>query len=159
MTITTLRLSESVSLLVRASTKDLFELEATYAPNSARPPKHWHPHHDEHFEVLDGTLVVGLPDGERELTTGDTLDIPRGTVHQMWNPTGTQTRVRWLNTPAGRVEPYFVAMDRLTRSGKAGLLGYAALLGEYRDVMRPASPMARAVMSVLAPLGRLRSTA
>jgi quercetin dioxygenase-like cupin family protein len=152
---TTLKLSDSVSLLVRASTKDLFELEATYAPDSARPPKHWHPHHDEHFEILDGTLMVGLPDGEREFTAGDTIDIPRGTGHQMWNPTGSATRVRWLNTPAGRVEPYFAAMDRLTRSGKAGPLGYAALLTEYRDVMRPASPVARAAMCVLAPLGRL----
>lgn len=155
MSTTTLKLSDSVTLLVRASTEDLFEVEATYAPDSARPPKHWHPLHDEHFEVLDGTLVVGLPGGERELTAGDTIDIPHGTVHQMWNPTSGQTRVRWLNTPAGRVEPYFAAMDRLNRDGKAGPLGYAALLTEYRDVMRPASPVTRAAMCVLAPLGRL----
>jgi quercetin dioxygenase-like cupin family protein len=155
MTTTTLQLSDSVTLLVRASTKDLFELEATYAPDSPRPPKHWHPHHDEHFEILDGTLVVGLDGVERRLTTGDTIDIPRGTVHQMSNPGSTATRVRWLNTPAGRVEPYFAAMDRLQRDGKAGLLGLAALLSEYRDVMRPASPVTRTALCVLAPLGRL----
>jgi len=146
-----LHLTAAVTLRVHESTQDRFDVEATYAPHGSRPPRHSHPHHDEHFEVLDGTLRVVVAGRERDLTAGDTLDIPRGTVHHMWNPTGTPTRVRWLSTPAGRVEAYFRAMDR-----DPGPLGLAGVLHEYRDVMRPTSPLARAFVTLVGPLTRRR---
>jgi quercetin dioxygenase-like cupin family protein len=149
-----LALSDSASLLVRMSTADLFEVEATYAPGGARPPKHWHPHHDEFFEVLSGTLRVGFADEEREFSAGATIEIPRGMVHHMWNPGDEPTRVRWASTPAGRVERYFTAIDRLNRGGRTGLLGLAGVLRDYRDVMVPASPLTRAAVCLLAPLSR-----
>ena len=155
MSTTMLKLSGSETLLVRGSTPDLFEVEATYAPHGSRPPKHWHPHHDEFFAVLSGTLRIGFADEEREFHAGDTVDIPRGTVHQMWNPGDEPSSVRWLSSPAGRVERFFTAIDHLHRDGRAGLLGHAAVLGEYRDVMRPASPLTRIGVRLLAPLGRL----
>lgn len=61
----------------------------------------------------------------------------------------------WRNSPAGRVEEYFAAIDRLNRAGGAGALGFAGVLREYRDVMVPASSLARAGVCLLAPLGRL----
>jgi quercetin dioxygenase-like cupin family protein len=57
-----------VTLLVRESTETRFEVEATYAPHSARAPKHWHPHHDESFEVLSGTLHIGPAGKEDDFT-------------------------------------------------------------------------------------------
>jgi quercetin dioxygenase-like cupin family protein len=148
----TLQLSDSVTLVVCERAEDRFEVEATYEPRGARPPKHWHPHHDERFEVLAGTLRIGFPDGEHDFGDGDTVDIPRGTVHHMWNPGDTPTRVRWLSTPPGRVEEFFTAMDRVNRGGKAGLVGQAGVFRAHRDVVVTASPIARAAISLL---GRL----
>ncbi|MBD5785877.1 cupin domain-containing protein [Cellulosimicrobium terreum] len=155
---TTLTLNGSETLVVQESTADRFQVEATYEPRGSRPPKHVHPHHDESFTVLAGTLRVGYGTGsdavERDYSAGDAFDIVRGTVHHMWNPGDQPATVRWLSTPAGRVEPFFTAMDRLHRDGRAGLVGLAGVLNEYRDVMRPASALTRAVVRVLGPLSR-----
>ncbi|MBD8080294.1 cupin domain-containing protein [Cellulosimicrobium arenosum] len=151
---TTLTLNGSETLVVQESTADRFQVEATYQPRGSRPPKHVHPHHDESFTVLAGTLRVGFVDHEQDVTAGDSFDVPRGTVHHMWNPGDAPATVCWLSTPAARVEPFFTAMDRLHRDGRAGLVGLAGVLNEYRDVMRPASPLTRAVVRVLGPLSR-----
>ena len=50
------------------------------------PPKHFHPAQDEHFEVLSGSIQVRVEDEERPLAAGEEIDIPRGAVHQIWNP-------------------------------------------------------------------------
>jgi quercetin dioxygenase-like cupin family protein len=156
---TRLTLNGTDSLLVRESSPERFEVEATYAPLGTRPPRHSHPHHEESFTVLSGTLRVGMGTGasasERDFTEGDSFEIPKGTVHHMWNPGTEPATVQWLSTPAGRVEEFFTAMDRLHREGRAGLLGLAGVVREYRDVMRPASPLTRTAVRVLAPLGRL----
>lgn len=145
----TIQLTDAVTLRVRDTTPDRFDVDATYAPHGSRPPRHSHPHHDEHFEVLEGTLRVVVDGRQQDLTPGDTLDIPRGAVHHMWNPTAAPTRVRWLSTPAGRVEAYFRAMD-----ARPGPLALAAILHEYRDVMTPAGPLARAFVTLVGPLAR-----
>ena len=48
---------------------------------------------------------------ERVLEVGDTLDIPAGTVHQMWNAGANPARVTWRTTPAGRTLEWFQALD------------------------------------------------
>lgn len=151
---TTLTLNGSEALVVRDSTADRLEVEATYQPHGERPPKHLHPHHDESFTVLAGTLRVGFADHERDFAAGESFVVPRGTVHHMWNPGDEPAVARWLSTPAERVEPFFTAMDRLHREGRAGLVGLAGVLHAYRDVMRPASPLTRAAVRVLGPLSR-----
>jgi len=152
---TTLTLNGSETLLVTESTPDRFAVEATYAPHGSRPPKHVHPHHEESFTVQAGTLRVGYADEERDYAVGDSFDIPRGTVHHMWNPGTEPAIVRWVSTPARRVEPFFTAMDRLHRDGRAGIVGLAGVLSEYPDVMRPASALTRAAVRVLGPISRL----
>lgn len=151
----TLTLNGSESLVVLESTPERFEVEATYEPHGKRPPQHVHPSHDEHFTVLAGTLRVGFADGEHDLVAGSTFAIPRGTAHHMWNPGEAATTVRWLSTPAARVAPFFEAMDRLHREHRTGLVHLAGGLGQYRDVMRPASALTRAAVRLLSPLARL----
>jgi hypothetical protein len=125
------------------------EVEATYAPRGARPPKHLHPHHDEAFTVLRGTIRVGLADGEHDFTAGESFDIVRGVVHHMWNPGEQAATVRWLSMPAMRVESFFRAMDRLQRAGRPRLIDQARVLNGYQDVIRPASAIARTLVRVV----------
>jgi len=164
----TLRITPTESVTVRESGPELLEVEATYGAASKPPPKHLHPGQDEHFEVVAGRLRVRAGDEDRTVETGDTIDIPRGTVHRMWNPGPDEARVLWQTRPAGRTEEWFAAIDRLHREGRVGrngmpgALAFAALLTEYRDVFRLAGgpePLVRGALAALAPLGRMRGYA
>ena len=75
---------------------------------------------------------------ERVLEVGDTLDIPAGTVHQMWNAGSDPARVTWRTSPAGRTLEWFEALDAFQRDGDTAAVG--AALAEYKDVFssRPA---------------------
>ena len=84
---------------------DLLEMEATYPGAGAMPPEHFHPEQDERFQVLEGavrTIIAGI---ERRYESGETFEVPAGTLHQM---TGDgPARVRWLVTPALRTAEFF----------------------------------------------------
>ena len=152
---TQLKLTPTESVEVRSATPDALEVEVTYGASGKTPPKHFHPDQDEHFEVLAGTLRVRVDGEERTLATGETIEIPRGAVHQMWNPTEEATRALWRTSPAGRTEDWFRAIDSCY---PAGVLAFAVLLGEYRDVFRLAGPdfLLRPALGVLAVVGRAR---
>lgn len=161
----TLKLTPMESVEVRSSTPEALEVEATYGPASKPPPKHMHPAQDEHFEVLAGSLRAVVGEEERVLGPGETLEIPRGTPHRMWNPGGEPARVRWQTRPRGRTEQWFTALDTLQRQGRvggnglAGPFALAALLSEYRDVVRLAvgpGPAVRCALAALGAVGRAR---
>jgi quercetin dioxygenase-like cupin family protein len=162
---TKLYLSPTESLTVREDTPEALEVEATYGPGGSAPPSHFHPAQDEHFEVLEGELTARVDGAERTLRTGDTLDISRGVVHQMWNASGEPARVLWRTSPAGRTLEWFSTLDALQREGRVdakgrpGPLALAFYLNEYKDVFRLAvgpGPLVPLAVSALAPLGRLR---
>ena len=146
----------------------MLEVEAAYGPAGRPPPKHLHPSQDEHFEVLAGVVRVRAGGEDRLLRPGDTFDVPRGTVHQMWNPGGEPARVLWQTLPAGRTEQWFRAIDALHRQGRVGRngmpgpLAFGVLLREYRDVFRlpvRPEPLLRAAVAVLGWIGRRRGHA
>jgi quercetin dioxygenase-like cupin family protein len=161
----TLKLTPSESVTIRQRTPDVLEVEAVYAPHGQRPPKHLHPFQDEHFEVLEGEVMVKTPRFERKLTAGEAIDIPRRTSHQMWNAATTQARVRWETRPPGRTQEWFEAIDALHRSGRVGSngmpgpLAFGTMLTRYRDVFRLAGvpdQLTRPVLAVLGVVGRRR---
>ena len=159
-----LRLTPRESLTIRSSTPEAVEVEVTYGPGGSPPPKHFHPAQDEHFEILAGSVRARVRDEEQELEVGDTLDIPRGAVHQMWNPGSEPARLLWRTSPALRTEDWFRSIDALHRearvgsNGMPGPLAFAVYLTEYRDVFRLAGPqpLLRAAFALLAPIGRLK---
>ena len=160
-----LTLTPHESLTLRRSTPELLEVEAVYSPGGSAPPKHFHPQQDEHFEVLSGELRVRVDGEERALRAGETIDIRRGTVHQMWNPGDEPVRARWQTSPRGRTEEWFRALDALQREGRVGKngmpgpLAFGAYLTEYSDVIRlagPPQPVLRSVLALLGVAGRLR---
>ncbi len=151
---------------MRRSDSELLEVEATYPPGAGGPPpKHYHPAQDEHFEVLEGRLRARVEGEQRDLGPGEQIDIPRGSVHQMWNPGEDTTRVLWQTRPGGRTERWFAAIDRLHREGRVGSngmpgpLAFGVLLTEYDDVFRlavPAEPLVRGPLAALSVVGRAR---
>jgi mannose-6-phosphate isomerase-like protein (cupin superfamily) len=139
---TPLKLSPFSSLTVQTAGADVLEVEALYAPGGPPPPPHLHPAQAEHFEVLEGGVTTRVDGQERTLHVGDTLDIPQGAVHQMWNPGTEPARVLWRTTPAGRTLEWFQVLDELQRAGRVVRDGAEVpgeeLLTEYSDVFQVA---------------------
>ncbi len=162
---TTYKLTPSESVTVKKHDDEVLEVEGNYGPKGKPPPAHLHPDQDEHFEVLEGSLRTKVDGEERVLDEGDTLDIPRGTSHQMWNDGDDPARVRWETRPAGRTEEWFSAINALYEDGtvdegdRASPLAFGVLLKEFDDVFRLATGpefVTKPVVSALAALGRVR---
>lgn len=159
----TYKLTPHETLTVVRSEPDVLEVEAEYGPGGSPPPPHLHPAQAEHFEVLAGELTARIDGGEeRKLHAGETLDIPAGTKHQMWNAAAAEARVRWETKPALRTEDWWRAVDaEVQKAGgkQPGPLAFAPLVDEYADVFRLAvgpDALVRPAMRVLGGLGRLR---
>lgn len=129
----TLTLPPDTQLTIVEERPERLVVEVHYERSDGKPPPHLHPGQDEHFEVLEGRLHV-LVDGDRRvLGAGETIDVPRGTPHQMWSPDG-EVRARWETAPAGRTGEWFRHLDRIRRD--ADWAAFPQLLREYDDVFR-----------------------
>src|SRR4029453_8653445 len=113
----TFQLTPSESVRVLRDQPDRIEVEGTWGPGGSPPPKHFHPSQDERFEVLEGVLSARVDGEERQLRSGDVLEIPRGAVHQMWNAGDVPARANWRTSPGGRTAQWFEAIDELRSSG------------------------------------------
>jgi len=129
-----LEIGPGTTLRVLAHRPERLELEACYEPGGAEPPAHLHPSQDERFELLEGAMRTRIDGREGEIPADEPLEIPAGTVHQMWNAGTERTVLRWTTTPAGRTLDWF-------REVAAALAGEpigdpATMLDRYSDVFR-----------------------
>jgi mannose-6-phosphate isomerase-like protein (cupin superfamily) len=156
---TTYRLSEHSVLTVESSTEHALEVEAVYQPGSP-PPSHWHPTQSEHFEIRTGTLRVIYGRADRILRPGDTVDIPAGVPHQMWNEGEVPAVVSWRTSPRGRTEQWYARVAQLNATGHRGTVDFAVAAHEYRDVYQPVIRprfLSGPAIAILAAIGRMRS--
>lgn len=158
-------LTPSERVTVQSLTPDLLEVEAEWAPVEIKPVAHHHPEQDEHFEVHAGELTAEVDGERRVLRAGDTLDIPRGTPHKMWNSGDSRARATWQTRPAGRTAEMWTAMDAARKrpgtTDKQGMLtplAAAPILKAYRDTFRLAwpAPVERVALTALAAAGKAR---
>jgi quercetin dioxygenase-like cupin family protein len=75
---------------------------------------------------------------ERDLGPGESIELPRGTVHAMWNAGDEPVVLVWQTRPALRTEEFFETVAKLARGEDAGV-DAARLLDEYADVFRLAN--------------------
>jgi mannose-6-phosphate isomerase-like protein (cupin superfamily) len=156
---TTLYLTPQESVHIREHSSDVLEVEGRWAPNASAPPKHFHPEQDEAFEVLEGVVRARIDGVERSFTAGESFAVPRGAVHQLWNPGDGPARAIWRTTPAGRTAQWFEDLASLGGTdGLPGPLALGAYLTEYSDVIRLAGPqpLLRPLLATLGAIGRLR---
>ena len=160
-------LNDDEKVTVRTTSADsggeLLELEAEWNPGEHKPLPHSHPSQDEHFEVLEGELSVKLGSETRKLQAGDSVDVPRKTVHSFWNSGATTARAKWQVRPAQRTEEFFQAVHDLRAQGHGTPNGLsvpagALLAQEFSKEFTPAVPQAArvAVLPALAAWARLR---
>lgn len=102
--------------------------------NSRRggPPLHIHHGENELFYVIEGEYVVQVGDRRFPLKAGDCVLGPRGTPHA-WAFTGDSSgRLLLTYTPAGRMEPFFDAWEKLGfKPGGYSSESDVALLRQY----------------------------
>ena len=72
------------------------------------PPAHLHPRQDERFTVLDGAVRTVISGRERTYATGESFDVPAGTIHQMAGDGAA--RIRWEVSPALKTAEFFEAL-------------------------------------------------
>jgi mannose-6-phosphate isomerase-like protein (cupin superfamily) len=152
---TQLKLTPHETVEILEETPDLLLVEVTWGSPGKPPPAHFHPAQDEHFSVSEGRLSTRVGGTELVLEPGETLDIPRGTEHQMWNAGPDRVVARWTTRPAGRTGEWFRRLDALVRERDAmpPLPVMAALLTEFDDVFR-LTKVPPLLLKGLAPLGR-----
>jgi quercetin dioxygenase-like cupin family protein len=114
----------------------MFEL--TVPPASNVPPPHSHTNNEEIVYVLEGTLRYTVGSDTRDLTAGQTMQTPKGTVHGFSNPFGSIARA--LITLSPDIGPkYFQDIAAVVNTGgppdKAALV---AVMSRYGLV--PAAP-------------------
>jgi len=125
---------------------ELLEMESVYSPFSDEPPVHYHPAQRECFTILYGELAVRLNNKIHVYSTGDVIEIERGTRHSMWNPGQAETLVNWKVMPAANTEAFLKAMTALANTGHTNDKGVPALplmiylLKKYERIFRIAKP-------------------
>ena len=112
--------------------------ELTVPPGSNVPPPHSHTYNEEMVYVLEGTLRYSVGADTRDLTPGQTMRTPKGSVHGFSNPFGGVARA--LITMAPDIGPrYFEDVASVINAGgppdKAALV---AVMSRYGLV--PAAP-------------------
>jgi mannose-6-phosphate isomerase-like protein (cupin superfamily) len=110
----------------------LHEMRATYEAGSPVPPVHLHPAQDERFEVLEGALTFVVDDVEAIVAAGDTIEVPRGAVHQVHNGGGVPAVAIWQTRPALRTGEFHDELHVATAAEDWDRLG--AILRGYADV-------------------------
>ncbi len=120
----------------KSTSMGMFEL--TVPPDSNVPPPHSHTDNEEIVYVLEGTLRYSVDADTRDLTRGQSMRTPKGSVHGFSNPFGSVARA--LITLAPDIGPgYFEDVAAVVNGGgppdKAALV---AVMNRYGLV--PSAP-------------------
>jgi quercetin dioxygenase-like cupin family protein len=139
-------------------------LELTLAPRGrVGGMPHQHPA-KETVDVLDGVLSANVAGARREVRMGETIVLPAGKGHYLFNDTAAPVRARVTSEPARDFETFFetvfaIAHERRYKAFR-GLPAplHAALLSRIYEVYAPGVPIAvqRRLLDRFVPLARRR---
>lgn len=83
-------------------------------PDGAFVPPHVHPTQDEWIQMLDGRLEVELGAALHKAGPGDTVRMPMGAPHAIYNRSGATATCVFGVAPARKLFDLFVALDGVT---------------------------------------------
>ncbi|MCB1384748.1 MAG: cupin domain-containing protein [Nitratireductor sp.] len=96
--------------------EDTFVWHATLPPDTFVPP-HIHPTQDEWIYMLEGELEVEFPlegGGVHKAASGDTVRMPKGIAHGIFNRSGKPASCVFGVAPARKLFDLFIALDGVT---------------------------------------------
>jgi mannose-6-phosphate isomerase-like protein (cupin superfamily) len=126
--------------------------------------KHIHPHQDELFEILSGTMTVRAGRETLTLEAGESILVEAGTPHRFWNRGEEDLRFRVEVRPSLEFERFIATMYGLAQDGKTSRKGMPNPLrmavianAHFDDVRLPHVPawLQRCAIAPGAAVGRL----
>ena len=93
------------------------EMECMVNPGSGSMI-HYHPHQEETYQVLEGTLEVFREGTWRPLQPGESLTVPLRAVHAFRNASSAPATFLNVHRPALAFQEHLETLDRLIQSGK-----------------------------------------
>ncbi|MEH6646965.1 cupin domain-containing protein [Sulfitobacter sp.] len=94
-------------------TEEAFVWHATIPVDSFVPP-HIHPHQDEWIYVISGALEVEFMQDVHKAGAGDTVKMPRGEAHGIFNRSGQIATCIFGVAPSRKLYDLFVQLDGVT---------------------------------------------
>jgi mannose-6-phosphate isomerase-like protein (cupin superfamily) len=143
---------------------ELVLVECTVKPGGAVAAAHVHPHQEERFEVIQGS--VGFRLGRKKSVGGPStrVTVPAGTTHKFWNAGDEDAHFVCEIRPAGQFEQLIETMFGLAADGRTNRKGMPNPLRlaviarhHFEDLRLPLVPawMQRVALAMAAPLGRV----
>ncbi|MBI1884739.1 MAG: cupin domain-containing protein [Chloroflexi bacterium] len=140
---------------------ELLQFDLFMKPHSVAMPEHVHPRQEERIEVVSGTVRFRLGGKEEGLSASQTVVLPPGIPHTVWNGGGDEAHVLVEARPALKTETAIETVFGLARDGKVNKRGLpnplqgALLAREYETFFAwPPVPVQRLVLAALAPIAR-----
>lgn len=94
-------------------TDEAFVWHATLPADTFVPP-HIHPHQDEWIYVIEGALEVEFMQDVHKAAAGDTIRMPRGEAHGIFNRSGKTVTCIFGVAPSRRLYDLFTQLDGVT---------------------------------------------
>ena len=94
-------------------TDEAFVWHATLPADTFVPP-HIHPHQDEWIYVIEGALEVEFMQDVHKASAGDTIRMPRGEAHGIFNRSGKTVTCIFGVAPSRRLYDLFTQLDGVT---------------------------------------------
>lgn len=138
--------------------------ECFVKPNGSVAAAHVHPHQQERFQIMEGSVTFKLRGQELPTAPGDRILVPPGMKHQFRNSGETEARFACEVRPALGFESLIETMFCLAQDGKTNRKGMpnplrlAVIARAHFDTVRlpfPPAWMQRIGLALGAPLGRL----
>ena len=118
----------------------MFEL--TVPPGARVPPAHSHRDNEEIVYVLDGVLRYTVDDETRDLTPGERMYTPRGSVHAFSNPHDNPARALIILSPDIGARYFREIAAEATAPGGPDPAKMAEIMTRYGLVLAPPKPAA-----------------
>lgn len=93
----------------KSVTEHSFAWHATFPPGTFVPP-HAHPTQNEYLYILEGKLDFWLNGQETSATAGDTVRLPMGEPHGIFNKSGAAAKCLFWVAPTGKLYDLFQAL-------------------------------------------------
>ena len=107
----------------------VFELIVPHGANV--PPAHAHAHNEECVYILEGTLRYRVDDESRDLTVGQSMSTPRGSVHAFSNPHPVTAKALVMLSPDIGAQYFRDVKNALGGGGPPDRAVVAAIMGRY----------------------------
>lgn len=146
--------------VARDSAGELVRLDVFFPPGSAARATHVHPHQEERFEIVDGSLRFRVGRETKVARAGDVIVVPAGTPHRPSNLGDMEAHCIAEFRPALNIETFFEnAFALLSTTGPRFsvpmILGLSELLSHYRREVVATPAVMRVATELAAPIGRV----